>query len=135
MDRQNWKNLSLQAMTMIGEDTIITGTIRTEGTLWIDGRVEGDVCTEGLLMVGESAVIVGNVYAGTVVSRGLIVGDIVASEEVQLLESASLNGTVRTPVFLADEGALLTDHDSEEPAYTDEEFSDGEDAWPARSVA
>ena len=134
MDGQDWKNLSLKAMTMIGEDTIITGTIRAEGTIWIDGRVEGDICTEGLLMVGETAVVVGNVYAGSVVSRGLIIGDIVASEEVQLLQSASLNGTVRTPVFLADEGALLTDS-TDETAYADEELSDNGDPSTERAVA
>lgn len=134
MDKLDGNKLSLQAMTMIGEDTIITGTIRTEGTIWIDGRVEGDVCTEGLLMVGENAVVVGNVYASAVVSRGMIIGDIVASEEVQLLQSASLNGTVRTPVFLADEGALLTD-DADEPAYADEELSGGGNASPISAVA
>lgn len=135
MDRQDGNGMSLGATTIIAADTIISGTIRAEGAVRIDGRVEGDICTDGLLTVGEGAIVVGNVYAGTVVSRGLIVGDIVASEEVQLLESASLNGTVRTPVFLADEGALLTDNDDEETAYADEELSDGEDAWPARSVA
>ena len=134
MDKQDGNKLSLQAMTMIGEDTIITGTIRAEGTVWVDGRIEGDICTVGLLMVGEGAIVVGNVYAGSVVSRGLIVGDIVASEEVQLLESASLNGTVRTPVFLADEGALLTDN-NDETAYASEELSDDGDASPIRAVA
>lgn len=133
MDKQYGNKLSLQAMTMIGEDTIITGTIRAEGTVWVDGRVEGDICTDGLLMVGETAVVVGNVYAGSVVSRGLIVGDIVASEEVQLLESASLNGTVRTPVFLADDGALLTDND--DTAYEAVELSGNGDASPIQAVA
>ncbi len=134
MDTLDGSKLSLQAMTMIGEDTIITGTIRAEGTIWIDGRVEGDICTEGLVMVGETAVVVGNVYAGSVVSRGLIVGDIVASEEVQLLQSATLNGTVRTPVFLADEGALLTDN-PEDAVYADEELSGGGNASPISAVA
>jgi len=134
MDTQNGNTSSLQAMTIIGEDTVITGTIRAEGAVRVDGRVEGDICTESLLIVGEGAIVVGNVYAGTVVSRGLIVGDIVASEEVQLLDSASLNGTVRTPVFMADEGALLTD-DTDEPVFADEELSGTGDASPARAVA
>ena len=134
MDNLDGSKLSLHTMTMIGEDTIITGTIRTEGTIWIDGRVEGDICTEGLLMVGENAVVVGNVYAASVVSRGMIIGDIVASEEVQLLQSASLNGTVRTPVFLADEGALLTDN-TDGAAYADEELLEGGNASPIGAVA
>jgi cytoskeletal protein CcmA (bactofilin family) len=128
MDRQN-----LEAATVIGSDTIVSGTIRAQGTVVIDGRVEGDICTDGLLMVGEGAIVVGNIYAGSVVCRGLIVGDIVASEEVELLDSASLNGTVRAPVFLVDDGALLTDN--VEAAYETEELSDDEDSLPVRAVA
>ena len=128
MDRQG-----LEATTVVGADTTITGTIRAEGAILIDGRVEGDICTDGLLMIGEGAIVVGNIYAGSVVSRGLIVGDIVASEEVELLDSASLNGTVRAPVFLVDHGALLTDN--VEAAYETEELSDNEDALPVRAVA
>jgi cytoskeletal protein CcmA (bactofilin family) len=112
----------LEATTVVGEDTIITGTIRAQGTVRIDGRVEGDICTDDLLMIGEGAIVVGNIYAGSVICRGMIVGDIVASEEVELLESASLNGTVRAPVFLVDDGALLTDN--VEAAYETEDLSD-----------
>lgn len=131
MDRQG-----LEASTVIGADTIISGTIRAQGTVLIDGRVEGDICTDGLLIIGEGAIVVGNIYAGSVICRGLIVGDIVASEEVELLESASLNGTVRAPVFLVDDGALLTDNtDNMEVVYEAEALSDDEGASPIRAVA
>ena len=112
----------LEVTAVVGADTIITGTIRAEGTVWIDGRVEGDICTDGLLVIGEAAVVVGNIYAGSVICRGMIVGDIVASEEVELLDSASLNGTVRAPLFSVDDGALFTDN--VEAAYETEELSD-----------
>jgi cytoskeletal protein CcmA (bactofilin family) len=125
--------MSLQAMTMIGSDTIITGTIRAQGTVWIDGRVEGDIYTDGLLMIGETAVVIGNIEAGSVICRGMMMGDIVASEEVELLESASLNGTVRAPVFSVDDSALV--NDNMEAAYAAEELSEGEDVSPIRAVA
>jgi len=128
MDRQG-----LEATTVVGGDTIITGTIRTQGTVWIDGRVEGDICTDGLLMIGEGAIVVGNIYAGSVICRGLIVGDIVASEEVELLDSASLNGTVRAPVFSVDDGALLTDNVN--LAFEAEELSSDDDESSIRAVA
>jgi cytoskeletal protein CcmA (bactofilin family) len=124
---------SLEATTVIGADTIISGTIRAQGSVLIDGRVEGDICTDDVLMIGEGAIVVGNIYAGSVICRGLIVGDIVASEEVELLESASLNGTVRAPVFSVDDGALLTDN--VEAAYEAEELSDDEGVSPIRAVA
>lgn len=133
MDRQDGNEMSLQAMTMIGSDTIITGTIRAQGSVWIDGRVEGDIYTDGLLMIGETAVVIGNVEAGSVICRGMMMGDIVASEEVELLESASLNGTVRAPVFSVDDSALV--NDNMEAAYAAEELSEGEDVSPIRAVA
>lgn len=122
-----------QGPTMFGSDTIITGTIRAQGTVWIDGRVEGDIYTDGLLMIGETAVVIGNIEAGSVICRGMIMGDIVASEEVELLESASLNGTVRAPVFSVDDSALV--NDNMEAAYAAEELSEGEDVSPIRAVA
>lgn len=119
--------------TMIGSDTIITGTIRAQGTIWMDGRVEGDIYTDGLLMIGETAVVIGNIEAGSVICRGMIMGDVVASEEVELLESASLNGTVRAPVFSVDDGVLV--NDNMETAYAVEELSDGDVVSPIRAVA
>ncbi|MBI5775970.1 MAG: polymer-forming cytoskeletal protein [Nitrospirae bacterium] len=119
--------------TMIGSDTIITGTIRAQGTVWMDGRVEGNIYTDGLLMIGETAVVIGNIEAGSVICRGMIMGDIVASEEVELLESASLNGTVRAPLFSVDDGVLV--NDNMETAYAVEELSGGEVVPPIRAVA
>lgn len=133
MDKQDGNGMNLQAMTMIGSDTIITGTIRAQGSIWIDGRVEGDIYTDGLLMIGETAVVTGNIDAGSVICRGMIMGDVVASEEVELLESASLNGTVRAPVFSVDDSALV--NDNMEAAYAAEKLSDGEDVSAIHAVA
>jgi cytoskeletal protein CcmA (bactofilin family) len=122
-----------QGPTMLGADTIITGTIRAQGTVWINGRVEGDISTDGLLMIGETAVVLGNIEAGSVICRGMIVGDIMASDEVELLESASLNGTVRAPVFSVDNSVLV--NDNAETACLVEELSDDEGLSPIRAVA
>lgn len=125
----------LDVTTTVGADTIISGTLRAHGTVWIDGRVEGDVLTDGLLVIGEGAMVIGNVSAGSVICRGVIAGDIVAEEEVELLASASLSGTVRAPVLSVDDGALLNDHfgaapDAHEPAEAE---NDPSLSW--RSVA
>ena len=133
MEREDRNGMSLEATTVVGSDTIVTGTIRTQGTVWIDGRVEGDISTDGLLMIGEAAVVLGNIEAGSVICRGMIVGDIVASDEVELLESASLNGTVRAPVFSIDDSVLV--NDNLETACAVEELSDGEEMPPIRAVA
>jgi len=133
MEREDRNGMSLEATTVVGSDTIVTGTIRAQGTVWIDGRVEGDISTDGLLMIGEAAVVLGNIEASSVICRGMIVGDIVASDEVELLESASLNGTVRAPVFSIDDSVLV--NDNMETACAVEELSDDESVPPIRAVA
>jgi cytoskeletal protein CcmA (bactofilin family) len=65
--------------------------------------------TDGLLVIGEGAMVIGNVSAGSVICRGVIAGDIVAEEEVELLASASLSGTVRAPLLSVDDSVLFDD--------------------------
>jgi cytoskeletal protein CcmA (bactofilin family) len=123
----------LPASTVIGADTTISGTLRAHGTVWIDGRVEGDVLTDGLLVIGEGAMVIGNVSAGSVICRGVIAGDIVAEEEVELLASASLSGTVRAPLLSVDDSVLI--NDNLETPYDADEFSNGGNESSVRAVA
>ena len=75
-----------------------------EGTARIDGRLEGDISTEGILVIGESAVIEGNIAARSVHCAGTVTGDIVASERVELVPPAFLMGCVKTPRLSLQEG-------------------------------
>jgi cytoskeletal protein CcmA (bactofilin family) len=75
-----------------------------EGTARIDGRLEGDISTEGTLLVGNDAVIEGNIVAGIVICGGSISGDIIASEKVELKAPAVLIGRVKAPRLSLEEG-------------------------------
>ena len=124
---------SLEAATVIGADTTITGSIRAQGTVLVDGRVDGNIETDTLVVIGEDGRVIGNIYASSVICRGIIVGDIVAEEEVELLAMASLNGTVRAPLFSVDDSALV--HNTLDEACEVEDLSDGEDFLPRQAVA
>lgn len=110
VDHAGRDGMSLPAAVVVGADTSITGTIRALGTVWVDGRVEGDICTDDLVVIGDGAVVIGNVSANSVICRGMLMGDIVAAEEVELMASASFHGTVRAPVLSVDDGALFNDN-------------------------
>lgn len=93
-----------EIIAFLGKGTEFKGIITYEGTVRIDGRVEGEVITKGTLVVGESAVIHAEISAGTVVSGGRITGNITANEKVQLLAPAVLTGAVKTPLLVIEEG-------------------------------
>src|SRR5437870_2065531 len=96
-----------ESFTFLGKGAQFKGIIHFEGTIRIDGRLEGEIHTKGTLMVGEHAVIEGDIHADVVVSGGQINGNIVASEKVQLLSTGIVTGTIKTPLLSVEEGVRL----------------------------
>ncbi len=91
----------------VGEGVEFKGVISYQGTVRIDGQLEGEIHTDGVLIVGKTAVIDAKVEAGTIICQGRIIGNIVAREKIQLMSPAVLNGSVRTPSLSMEEGVLF----------------------------
>jgi len=82
-------------------------TIVYQGTVRIDGTLDGEIQTEGVLLVGEEAVIKAKVTAGTIVCKGKITGDITAKEKIKLRTPAVINGGVTSPMISIEEGVMF----------------------------
>src|SRR5437867_13160089 len=99
-------------LAMAGEETFtflacgfeFKGTLTFEGTVRIDGMVSGAIYSKGTVILGEHAVIEGDISAGTIVSSGRINGNVTATERVHLLPSAAMNGELKTPLLKVEEG-------------------------------
>ena len=91
----------------VGEGVQFKGVINYQGTVRIDGQLEGEVHTAGVLIVGQGAVIKAKVEAGTIICKGKIVGDVVAREKIQLMSPAVLNGSIKTPSLSMEEDVLF----------------------------
>jgi cytoskeletal protein CcmA (bactofilin family) len=94
-------------ITLLAKGVQLKGEIRVEGTVRIDGRLDGEIHTKGQVIVGEDGLVQGTIVAGTVVSSGKIKATVTAVERVQLLKTAVLIGEVRTPVLMMEEGAKI----------------------------
>src|SRR3989449_6679684 len=102
-------------LAMAGEETFtflargfeFKGTLPFEGTVRIDGMVSGAIYSKGTVILGEHAMIEGDISAGTIVSGGTINGNLTATERGQLLPSAVLNGDLKTPFLKVEEGGQL----------------------------
>ena len=107
--KDKWGDLSgREGLTFLGKGAKFKGTLSFEGTVRIDGSLEGEVHTKGTVIIGEHAIIEGDVHADTVVSGGRITGNIVASEKVELLSPGSLVGTIKTPLLSLQEGVSFS---------------------------
>ena len=104
-----------QELVMAGEETFtflargfeFKGILTFEGTVRIDGMVNGAIFSKGTVILGQHAVIEGDVSAGTIVSSGTINGNLTATERVHLLPSAVLTGDLKTPLLKVEDGVQL----------------------------
>lgn len=91
----------------VGKGVAFKGVITYNGTVRIDGNLEGEIHTEGVLLVGEEAVLTAKITAGTVVCKGKITGDISAREKVKLRAPAVVNAGVKAPLISMEEGVVF----------------------------
>ncbi|MGB2984944.1 MAG: polymer-forming cytoskeletal protein [Phycisphaerae bacterium] len=93
--------------TTIGSDAVFKGELKFEKGVRLLGKFEGEISSEGQLVVAEGAALNGNVKAGTVRIDGHVKGNLNANTKVQLTASARLEGDVQTARLEVAEGAVL----------------------------
>jgi cytoskeletal protein CcmA (bactofilin family) len=93
--------------TFLGKDAVFKGVLTLEGNIRVDGRLEGELRSTGTLIVGEHAVIRGNIMAGILITSGKINGDVIASERIKILKPGIVVGDIRTPAISIEAGAFF----------------------------
>ncbi len=93
--------------TVIADDLDIKGTIRFKSSLMIKGTLEGEIVSEGLLIVGLTAKVAATITTKNLISYGEITGDVAASERVVLKESAVHTGNITTPNIVIESGSVF----------------------------
>ncbi|MEX2579491.1 MAG: polymer-forming cytoskeletal protein [Verrucomicrobiales bacterium] len=92
---------------ILSSDVEIKGKLRFSNDLVIDGRIEGEVNSEGDLTVGENAEIVGDIRTRSVVVFGKVDGNITVTDRCELKQNAELNGDVVASKLAIEEGATF----------------------------
>ncbi len=91
----------------LGEGCRLTGVLKVQGMMRIDGFIEGEVFGSDLIQVGKEGKIEATVRAKHIVAQGPLRGDIAAQEKVELLAPAQVEGVIDSPVFLLEEGVFV----------------------------
>lgn len=103
--KKNSDNSELNAFLGVG--TEYRGKLDFVGTVRIDGKFEGEISTDGDLILGRKATITGTVKVGRLTSCGRIVGDVVVKERAVLEKTSVLNGSLSTPTLVVENGAII----------------------------
>ena len=93
--------------TIVGQGALIAGNVTVSGLLRIDGDIDGNVQTQGRVIIGEDARIRGNIKAASVSVGGVVQGDIIAPDYVVILSSGMVIGSVLTKKLRVEHNVIL----------------------------
>ena len=92
---------------ILSSDVEIKGSIKFQKELLIDGKVEGDINSDGVLTVGENAEIRGEIKTKSITVYGKVHGNITVSERCELKSKCVLQGDLKAARLTIEEGATF----------------------------
>ena len=99
-----------QTHTILGPEAAFDGKLTFQGAVRIDGKFSGEIVTEDVLVVGESAEVTAAVNVGSLILNGLLRGNVRAKKAVELHAPARLYGDVETPQLVIHSGVIFEGH-------------------------
>ena len=99
------ESLQVNEVSRISQGTQVRGSLLSQTDIRIDGTFEGELITAGKLVLGENAVITGNVMCANADIWGKIEGDFTVGDTVKFKEGASFTGHLKTIRICIEMGA------------------------------
>jgi cytoskeletal protein CcmA (bactofilin family) len=93
------------AVTILTSGCHFNGKLYCRGSSRIGGKIEGQIISEGLLIIEEEAVITAEIKADEAIIQGTVRGKLQAGTRVELCASSHFEGDIATPVLSVKEGA------------------------------
>jgi cytoskeletal protein CcmA (bactofilin family) len=92
---------------ILSSDVEIKGSIKFQNELIIDGKIEGEIISTGILTVGENAEVRGEIKTKSVTVLGKVHGNITVEERCELKTRAQLIGDLKAARLMIEEGATF----------------------------
>jgi len=93
--------------TIIGKDTVITGTLDVKGALRVDGQVKGKLLCTDCVTVGATGEIEADIEAQTAIIAGHVMGNVVCSDKIELQAKCEMDGDLKTKSLVIEQGAVF----------------------------
>ena len=99
--------ITSNSKNVLSSDVEIKGSIKFINELTIDGKVEGEINSPGVLIVGENADIKGEIKTKSVTVLGKVHGNITVEERCELKSHAVLYGDLKATRLVIEDGATF----------------------------
>jgi cytoskeletal protein CcmA (bactofilin family) len=95
------------AISIIGPGMRVVGDCETEGTIRVEGVVQGTVRAAKAVVIGKDGSVQGDVFTQDAVVGGKVVGTIVAESRLELQATCVIDGEIRARRIKLDEGGRV----------------------------
>ena len=93
---------------LLGPGTTIEGTVEFENTVRLEGSVMGKIhSTGGKLIIGETAVVNGEIMVNVAIIMGRVNGKINAGKRVEVYPPGRIEGDICSPAVLIESGVIF----------------------------
>lgn len=106
-DREDTMTSPESVISIIGPGMTIVGDCETDGTVRVEGTVEGSIKAGKAVVVGKQGTVTGDVITQDAVVSGRVKGTLVAQSRLELQATCHIEGEVRTRRMQLEEGAVL----------------------------
>jgi cytoskeletal protein CcmA (bactofilin family) len=96
--------------TVLGPDATFKGEMTFEKGMRLHGRFEGKITSPGRLHIAKEAKLQADVDAGAIILEGDVKGNLVASDRIEMKNSARYEGDLTASKLVVDEGAVFRGH-------------------------
>jgi cytoskeletal protein CcmA (bactofilin family) len=96
---------TLDGSTIIGESILINGSLNGDEDLTVRGRVEGTLTLTKTLVVEQSGIVKAEVQVRNCVIAGVVVGNVTATESVEITKEGRMVGDIAAPRVIIVDGA------------------------------
>ncbi|MEI7542458.1 MAG: polymer-forming cytoskeletal protein [bacterium] len=93
--------------TIIGKSCEVKGGLNAKGGIRVDGHVKGNVISEDTVIIGQHAVVKGDLSGTHVVIAGIVTGNVIAKTKLEILHTGKLYGEIKSPKIVMDEGVVF----------------------------
>lgn len=93
--------------TIIGKDTVITGTLDVKGALRVDGSVKGKIICSDCVTIGATGEVEAEIEANAAIIAGHMIGNISTTDKIELQAKCEMNGDLKTKSLVIEQGAVF----------------------------
>jgi cytoskeletal protein CcmA (bactofilin family) len=106
-DRGDGATAPEAVISIVGPGMRIVGDCETDGTVRIEGTIQGSVRAGKAVVVGKEGSVEGDIFTQDAVVSGRIVGSLMAESRLEVQASAKIEGEIKARRMQLDEGAVL----------------------------